>query len=278
MMENPLEYPPDNRLLEEFERHYRLQQHHPAEERLIKVAGAFSRLPYENLSKIIRLAEEGTPQRARRVPRQVLAEHFRLGTGGTCFSLTAALLYLVRSLGFEGRPILADRRYGPDTHCALIIDFLGSWKLLDPGYLLDRPVELPRDYPLEIETPFNRLVLAPRGQGRRVDLFVLANGRRSYRLTFKVEPVDDGQFLRAWDNSFFWEMMSYPVVSRVAGGRQLYLQGNRWQVRDQKGAERRELDPARLALHLYQHFGICPELAARALEIIKKGGNLHGPA
>ena len=47
-------------------------------------------------------------------PAEVLADHEQCGAGGTCFSLTAAFLHLVRSLGWKAEPLLADRRYGCD--------------------------------------------------------------------------------------------------------------------------------------------------------------------
>src|SRR5204863_234100 len=66
--------------------------------------------------KIIKDAEAGGVEEARRTPAEVLADHHALGAGGTCFALTATMLHLVRALGFPAEPILADRRYGADTH------------------------------------------------------------------------------------------------------------------------------------------------------------------
>ncbi len=277
MSENPLAPPRNPRLLLEFEGHFGLPREGTADQRLQRVARAFGRLPYENLTKIIKLAEAGTPERARRAPGEVLADHFRFGAGGTCFSLTAALLHLVRALGYQAWPLLADRRYGPDTHCAVMLELGGRPHLLDPGYLLDRPVALPQRESLEVATPFNRLLLSPRPGCELLDLFVVGNGRRSYRLTFKLQRPDDGQFLRAWDSSFFWEMMRYPVATRVEGERQLYLQGNRWQERSHQRAERLQIDPQQVLDRLSAEFGIAPHLAARALDILRRAGEPHGP-
>jgi arylamine N-acetyltransferase len=98
-------------------------------------ARAFATLPYENLSKVIRFAEAGDAVAARELPAEIINRHLQWGTGGTCFSLTATLLHLIRSLGFEAEPILADRPYGSNTHCALRVMVEGQPHLLDPGYL-----------------------------------------------------------------------------------------------------------------------------------------------
>ncbi|MBI1901463.1 MAG: arylamine N-acetyltransferase [Planctomycetia bacterium] len=166
---------------------------------LKQVAAAFTRIPYENLTKIIKFAEFGSAVAARRGPEEVLCDHVALGAGGTCFSLTAALLHVVRWLGFRAEPVLADRRYGPDTHCAMQVWIGERPHLVDPGYLIVRPLPLVSSGELRVPTPFNELLLSAREDGSKVDLFTLQSGRRTYRLTYRTSPVDAGEFLRAWD-------------------------------------------------------------------------------
>src|SRR5262249_53625221 len=231
--------------------------------------------PYENLTKIIKQHHTGTIAEARRAPGEVLADHLRLGTGGTCFSLTATLLHLVRALGWQAELILADRRYGPDTHCALVVWIGGQPHLLDPGYLIVRPIPLPTQGELRLPTEFNEVVLTARDGGARVDLHTLQKGHKTYRLTFKAEPVAAAEFLRAWDASFDWDMMHYPVLTRVAGGRQIYLQENRLQVRGRETVGRTELDPTLLPQTIAREFGIEPSVAAQALDILLRTGESH---
>src|SRR5262245_52752458 len=106
---NPLSPPQDGALLTEFRRRFALPLGEDKLSDLAAVVAAFARLPYENLTKIIRWREAGSAARARRTPGQVLADHWQWGAGGTCFSLTAALLHLVRAAGWDAQPILADR-------------------------------------------------------------------------------------------------------------------------------------------------------------------------
>ncbi|HLW67186.1 MAG TPA: hypothetical protein VKS79_17870 [Gemmataceae bacterium] len=135
MSSNPLHPPtPDSPVLPTFLRAFDINKAGAPLDVLERVGHAFARLPYENLTKIIRQAETGNTAEARRIPSEVLADHLQFGAGGTCFSLTATLLYLVRALGFEAQPILADRPYGTNTHCALLVWIVGEPHLLDQAF------------------------------------------------------------------------------------------------------------------------------------------------
>jgi arylamine N-acetyltransferase len=270
MHENPLSDPRDMALLQQFRDQFRPPAGLPPREELRLLVTAFARLPYENLTKIIKRHATGRSSESRRAPAEVLADYYCYGSGGTCFSLTAALLHLVRSLGWEAEPLLADRRYGPDTHCALIIQLEGRPHLVDPGYLILDPIPLEPTRTQRVRTAFNDLILTPGSGGRTLDLSTVSGGRERYRLTFKTGAVDCGQFLRAWDASFDWEMMQYPVRTRVRGNRQLYLQGRQVQTRTRASVRREELPPSELAPRVAADFGIAPELAARALAILHR--------
>ncbi|MBM3993421.1 MAG: arylamine N-acetyltransferase [Planctomycetes bacterium] len=271
MFDNPL-LPPlgDSRLLHEY---LRANQIDPAQERqalLVDVACAFARLPFENLTKIIKEAEAGRAEEARRPPAEVLSDHAVYGAGGTCFALTATLLHLVRALGFDAEPILADRRYGADTHSGLLVWIDGKPHLLDPGYLIVNPLPIPTDTDVVVPTPFNELILRPTHGGAAVELHTVQDGRTTYRLTFKPKPVDAGEFLRAWDISFDAEMMRYPVLSRVVGDQQLYLQKKHLLVRGKDQTITTEVPPDQLIDEIARRFHMAPALVARALRVLQK--------
>ena len=267
MADNPLAPPRDRDLLEFFCRQYDLRPGRDRLRSLGALARSYARLPYENLTKIIRSSRNSKGSAARRLPARVLADHRELGTGGTCFSLTAALLHLVRSLGFEAHPILADRHYGSDTHSALLVWIRGRPHLLDPGYLVVDPIPLDECRDVEVETPFNHLVLSPESPGR-VRLYTRQQGGRSHRLTFKTSPADPGQFLKAWDESFSWKMMTHPLLTRVQAGKQIYLNGRRLQIRTHTEVVRRELDCEELHLQIASAFGIAAPVVRTALSIL----------
>src|SRR6185436_12536895 len=99
MQENPLASPRDGSVLQRFAQHFELSSPTESAPGLTAVVRAFAQIPYENLTKIIKQADAPSIESARRHPSEVVDDHIRWRAGGTCFSLTSALLYLIRSLG-----------------------------------------------------------------------------------------------------------------------------------------------------------------------------------
>jgi arylamine N-acetyltransferase len=258
-------------ILAEFTSHFHIQPNGSPRDLLRGVVTAFACLPYENITKIIKHAEAGSPEKSRRYPGEVITNHIDWGSGGTCFSLTSALLHLVRSLGWKAEYILADRRYGLDTHCALLVWIDDVPHLLDPGFLIVDPIPV-SSAEQGVETGFNRLILAPEGRDDRISLSTVRQGSKTYRLTYKVSPVDTSEFYQAWDASFDWDMMHYPLLTRTAASGQIYLNGSRLQVSGTDSVERREITGENLAATISEEFSIRPEIVARAISILKCGG------
>jgi len=148
-------------VLQIFLQHFKIRTNRQPRQVLDDVVAAFSILPYENITKIIKQEEYGNPEKARRYPEEVIVSHIQWGTGGTCFSLTSTLLHLVRSLGWNAEYILADRQYGQNTHCALMIEIDNVPHLLDPGYLITKPIPLVFKEERELIAGTNKLILAP---------------------------------------------------------------------------------------------------------------------
>ncbi len=240
---------------------------------LERVAGAFAALPYENITKIIKREETQNCERARRYPEEVIRDHIRWGTGGTCFSLTSALLHLVRGLGWKAEYILADRRYGQDTHCALIVWIENEPHLLDPGFLIVHPIPLPSGREREIKTGFNNLLLAPEENSGKISLHTVRQNKKVYRLTYRMSPVDAGEFCKAWDASFHWEMMKYPLLTRTAESRQIYLKGSRIQISSADSVEKQNICMDELTHKIAAEFRIHQDLVARAVSILRERGD-----
>jgi arylamine N-acetyltransferase len=257
-------------------KHYGLLPDGPPRQTLSRVVAAFARLPYENVTKIIKRAECGSAEKARRYPEEVIRDHMDWGAGGTCFSLTSALLYLVRSLGWKAEYILADRRYGQDTHCALLVWIDDVPHLLDPGFLIIDPIPLPAGGDSEFRTAFNSLILTPSVDRNQISLSTVRRGARMYRLTYKTSPVDAGEFFKAWDASFDWDMMRYPLLTRTVASSQIYLKGSRLQVNNADSAERMEISEDDLIARIASEFNIHPSVVMRAISILRDRGEIIG--
>jgi hypothetical protein len=237
-----------------------------------RVTEAFSNLPFENLTKIIKAGAVTSASSAMRYPDELIFDFLSWGTGGTCFSLTASLVAIFDALGIEAYPTLADRHYGPNTHCGVLIPASGGEILLcDPGYLLFAPVKIPKDRPVSFNNGFNVVELLPLAGGTRMELYTVVKGNRKLRLTFKIEPVSDDAFGKAWEQSFAFEMMSYPVLTRTANGCHQYLQANTLAIRDSQRTRRQTLTPESQIQFITATAGIHRDIALRALEIVKYG-------
>ncbi|MCP4398259.1 MAG: hypothetical protein GY801_13305 [bacterium] len=235
---------------------------------LQKLCETFACIPYENLTKIIKSDSVIDSGSAKRVPDEVLRDYLRYGSGGTCFSLTAAFIAILIALGFEAHPILADRSYGTDTHCALLFLQETELLLLDPGYLINSPTRLPTTTPVTISSGFNRIELAPGDAGAKVELYTLANNSRRLRLSYKISPVDGPGFVRAWERSFAWEMMTYPVLTRYSQGIHYYLQGNTLRIRDSAGSRKHQLSSVEEQEFISRTLGIDTRIISQALSLV----------
>ncbi len=235
---------------------------------LKKLCVAFSQIPYENLTKIIKSDTGISTGAVKRLPDEVIRDYLHYGTGGTCFSLTAAFIAILNALDIEAHPILADRHYGSDTHCALVFSQEAGLLLLDPGYLINTPTPLPTINPTRFPTTMNTIELCPLEAGRKVELFTIVNNDRRSRLTYKITPVDGPSFGRAWERSFAWEMMTYPVLTRCTEGVHYYLQGTMLRIRDGQQSVKHTLSPDEQYDFASKTLGIHKNIITKAFSVV----------
>lgn len=258
----------DRDLLVRFCARYHIDFAASVKDRITSIATAFSQIPYENLTKIIKADSVVGAASAMRYPDELIADHLRWGTGGTCFSLTAAIVALYDALGIEAHPLLADRHYGVDTHCGLVVIDGSDWLLLDPGYLLFTPVPLPVHLAAAVPQGYTTIELTPLDMGRKIELATSVKGNRKVRLVYKRAIVDPETFAKAWEASFTWEMMTYPVATRCVAGEHVYMQGTALSVRSTEKTRRRKIDIGESVELLRANMGISPDIAAKAWGIV----------
>jgi arylamine N-acetyltransferase len=268
-------------LLAAFLDHLALPTTGTPEQLLQAMLRGFARIPYENLTKIIAHAESSNDHH-KQSPEEVIQGFIRYGTGGTCFPLTQTLVRFLKALGFEAAPILADRRYGSDTHSAVLVALAPqSWHVIDPGYLIHTPCLLPKtasraDLALRYALAHGAIELRPTDTPERVDLYTIPSAVTQhtttprYRLTYKTTPVDPESFNRAWERSFSWEMMTYPIVSAVINDRHIYLQKKNLLVRSASESTRFTVTADTLVSELAPKLGISAEVLRRALSYTEK--------
>ncbi len=259
----------DQHVLIDFLRRFAIEPpHEPDNSFLETLCAAFANIPYENLTKIIKSGTVITPNRAKRLPDEVLRDYLHYGSGGTCFSLTATFIALFNAFGIEAHPILADRHYGTDTHCALVFSQESKLSLLDPGYLIHRPVRLPTTEPVSFSTGVSTIELQPHDAGRTVELLTVSHHNTRSRLTYKVTPLDGAAFGRAWERSFAWDMMTYPILTGVRNGVQYYLQGNQLRIREKARTRKQVISSHKQYALVSRTVGIDQRILTQALSVV----------
>ncbi|MBI2192460.1 MAG: arylamine N-acetyltransferase [Planctomycetes bacterium] len=238
----------------------------PTRSYLCSFLEGFSRIVYENVSKIVLFARTADPARSLQTPEVLIPDYFQYGSGGTCFSLTYLAYRMLNRFGLPASILMGDRHYGPDTHCAVACPAEGVTYLLDVGFLIFEPLPLdPRRLGIH-STPINQIEVVPADAGR-FEVFTRFRGHRKYRFTLKPDQLDGDAFRPFWLATFQFDMMRYPLVTQLRGGIQYYLQGTNWQMRTAEETRRGEMPPEQIPAHVHRCFGIDPALTRRAVEL-----------
>lgn len=195
----------------------------PNLEWLARLCRAFHRIPYENFTKILCLHRISEPEKRLRMPDIVLADHIDFGAGGTCFSLTYFFQKILEGIGYDVYPVLCDRSYGPNTHCALVARLGAEKYLVDPGYLLEAPILVPPFGESSQKGSAAAVRLVRLGLTTQLILITERAGKRRIRYRMKDVPVPWEDFHEKWLDSFSWPMMRHMSASRQTGSGLLFM-------------------------------------------------------
>lgn len=253
-----------------------------------------SKVTYENLTKIIRLNKTGSSTAAQKLDDSFQNDVDAWMGGGTCFSMTWYLYQSMRDMGLKPRLVMGHKRKERNIHCALILPdespnetFAFSTTkeyLFDPGYLIFDPLPMPLPPPFGTGTALFPLVpncvRLDRPNMESMELWtggaLQANGNLSapmkLRFDYPVAGVSVEEFKQHWNESFYREMMTYPVLNRLdrEKGIQYYYQKGNLVTRDASGSRMERIDPTQRVETLSRIFDLAPELVQNALEILEK--------
>lgn len=221
-------------------------------------------LPYENISKILRL--NLPPEQRPRNESTVLREHQSLHFGGTCFSLVNLLIRTLEIEGFKAYPVKAEVHRRGFPHFFAIAEAENKQYLIDPGYLINKPLEI-----------------IPGGQNKRhsgtIDFTVKAadsgtyqlltqtNGQQTLRYTFSIEAVDNDNFMKYWIRSF--DYINAIVASRFVDDKFIYINNDYVQIRSKGNIEKYNQRDKALE-YLYMYFYFDEALILQAENILKE--------
>lgn len=194
--------------VEHFRRLFRIPDELPSLQHLGAILKAFSRLPYENLSKILKLHRTAPTNLPFRLPSEVIADHDLYRLGGTCFALTFTLKCILDYYGYQSEILMADMKFAPNSHCLLLLKYEGREYLIDPGYLIQRPLDLSqREQLIGLRLNYDT-------ETQRYELWTAERNQLQWRYAFQKKPVDLETFGRLWLDSFHWFTMHGICLSR----------------------------------------------------------------
>ncbi|MBN2091568.1 arylamine N-acetyltransferase [candidate division KSB1 bacterium] len=183
----------------------------------------FAEIPYENISKIIKLSSHWDSNNKFRLPEEVIEEHIDHRLGGTCFSLTFFLQSILTQSGYICYPVMAHMRAGQNIHCSLVVILDHIKYLVDPGYLLNQPMAInpmiKRIYHHEsggVELQYD----TPSGY---YNLFTFNREEIKWRYQFQDRPCPPEEFMQHWSDSFTKSMMHGICLTRTTKKGLIYI-------------------------------------------------------
>lgn len=272
-------------------------------QKILDLCNRLSHVTYENLTKIIRLESTGSATAARNLDDSDQNDVDTWMGGGTCFSMTWHLYQSLRDMGLNPRLVMGHKRKERNIHCALIlpdetaepsslishstshISHLSPKEFLfDPGYLIFDPLPIPLPQPFGAgEALFPLVPNSVRLVRPDMDSMELWTGGAirgdgslsspmKLRFEYPVAGVSVEEFKQHWSESFYREMMTYPVLNRLdrERGVQYYYQKGNLVTRDASGSRMERIaEPERVG-KLSEIFGLSPDLIEKALGILNK--------
>lgn len=278
--------------------------------KVVDLCNQISNITYENLTKIIRLEQTGSATGARKLDDSDQNDIDSWMGGGTCFSMTWHLYQALTDMGFKPRLVMGHKRKERNIHCALILpdpddsvvtpgqlfstnvtptsvpgsplsslvsSLSSNSYLLDPGYLIFDPLPMPLPQPFGAGEAFFPLspncVRLVRPMLESMELWTGGAGApMKLRFEYPVEGVSVEEFKHHWNESFYREMMTYPVLNRLdrEKGVQYYYQKGNLVVRSSSGSQMTRIDPADRVQTLSDIFKLSPSIIEQALQILEK--------
>ena len=243
-------------------------------------AAYLANVPFENATKLIKVARAGVAGAAMRGPVEFWEEHLRWGSGGTCFSSAAAYQFLLRYAGFTSRVLYCQLPASDeDAHTALLVNVEGRSVLVDGGYALPATVPLPDTAAIRRATDYYDIEIR-RGVEDEYLVFSEDDRGQRFRYRFTLQEVGEPAYLQSWRKTF---LPKAPYMRRLALGR--FRDGVRYLYKDKdpgaifvisrRGEEARPL-PGNPIPTLSKTFGIprpLLEAAQKALDgLLQEGG------
>jgi len=207
----------------QFQEYFDIPVKRPDLVHLGQIISRFATIPYENISKIIKLNKHWDADAKMRLPGEIIEDHISLHLGGTCFSLTYFLQTILSMAGFSCYPVMADMRAGRNIHCCLVVTLGRNKYLVDPGYLLHQPMEIHPAKPRLYRTEFAGIELRHNMETDSYDLSTFDRNETKWRYRFQDRPTPPAEYLDHWYASFWKPTLHGILLTKVTGQGLVYV-------------------------------------------------------
>ncbi|MEA2077905.1 MAG: arylamine N-acetyltransferase [Candidatus Marinimicrobia bacterium] len=230
----------------------------------IQLFSILKNIPYENISKILRL--EMKPEKRPRDSKTLLSDHREFHFGGTCFSLVNLVISSLSVEGIKAYPVKADIHRRTFPHFFAIAEENNNKYLIDPGYLINSPLEIIAD---GISIQHNGVIdfVVKHISGEQFQLQTITKGQFKTRYTFHIEHLSDEEFNKNWIDSFNY--MNAIVASRFVDDKFIYINGNYVQIRSKGNIEKYDQEDKALE-YLNTYFELDENIIQTAKELLNK--------
>jgi arylamine N-acetyltransferase len=194
----------------------------PPLQEIASLSAYFSRLPFENISKLLK-TEKALDLGEFRLPNEILEDHLRWHLGGTCYSLTYFLMGILQNRGFMAEPLLCHMNWGANAHTAVLVTWQEQRYLVDPGYLVHQPIPLRHQTIRRHRRSMEGLELVYDEEQDQYTLFTYRNGQFTRRYWFQDKPVDLPEYARRWQESFSAPLMNGICITQVTPDEMIYI-------------------------------------------------------
>lgn len=250
--------------VQDFLQHYQISSQGPSLSFLEEILRHYSKIPYENLSKILKLNKHFHSPEHLRFPEEVIEDHIRFRLGGTCFSLTFFLYSILAHHGFIVYPIMAHMKNRPNTHSALVVLYEKRKYLVDPGYLLNVPMEMHPDKPRIYRTSHTGVELRFNPEHEQYHLYTFDAKQIIWRYQFEDRPVSWETFSIYWEASFYQGTMHGICLTQLREDRLIYIHNDYVKISSlNEGIQKRRLKKE-VELVISELFGISPDFVEQA--------------
>lgn len=260
---NPLNYKASVR---QFLNYFDIKERAPGMPLLVDVLTHYAKLPYENISKIVKLHKNYIAVDRIRLPDEVIEDHLAYHLGGTCFSLTFTLQTILTQLNFVCYPFIAHMNNRPNSHCALVVLLNDKKYLVDPGYLLNRPMQLDKDSVKLYRTEHTGIELLFKQDEETYHLYTFDQNNVKWRYQFQDKPLTLNEFLHFWSDSFYWAGMRAICLTQVKPDGMVYVNKNFVQVQNLHGKKKGHVEDIHRLVN--EIFHIAPEWVEHAQSAI----------